>query len=88
MFGLNHKQYPKLEQIKNDIDLLDKLYSLYSKVKDSIGKWHDIPWIEITQEIDKMNEAIENFGRDCMRLPGQLKQWGAYKELKAEIEKM
>jgi len=39
--------------------LLDKLYSLYSKVKDTIGKWREIPWSEIKNEIEKMVETIE-----------------------------
>jgi hypothetical protein len=29
-----------------------------------------------------MTETIEAFGRDCSKLPGVLKGWGAYKELK------
>lgn len=35
-----------------------------------------------------MMEQIENFGRDCFRLPGVLKNWDAYKELKQEIDDM
>ena len=33
-------------------------------------------------------EQIETFSRDCMRLPGVLKTWDAYKELKQEIDDM
>jgi hypothetical protein len=39
-----------LEKTKKEIDLLDKLYSLYSKVKDTISKWKDVPWTEIADE--------------------------------------
>lgn len=35
-----------------------------------------------------MDEAIEGFAKDCQRLPGVLKQWEAYKDLKTEIENM
>jgi dynein heavy chain len=35
-----------------------------------------------------MTEQIETFGKDCMKLPGILKSWDAYKELKTEIENM
>lgn len=68
--------------------MLDKLYSLYSKVKDTIAKWKDVSWTDIKEEIDKMKETIDNFDRDCKKLPGQLKQWDAFKELKEEIENM
>ena len=29
-----------------------------------------------------MMEQIEAFGKDCVKLPGVLKNWDAYKELK------
>ncbi len=35
-----------------------------------------------------MTEQIEVFGRDCQKLPGVLKTWDAYKELKQEIDDM
>jgi len=35
-----------------------------------------------------MNEQIEVFGKDCTKLPGVLKSWDAYKELKQEIDDM
>ena len=33
-----------------------------------------------------MMENIDVFSRDCMKLPGVLKTWDAYKELKQEID--
>jgi dynein heavy chain len=36
----------------------------------------------------KMIETTETFGRDCAKLPGPLKKWDAYKELKQEIDDM
>jgi len=88
LFGLPHTQYPLLVKSANEIELLDKLYSLYSKVKEQIAKWREIPWSEIQNEIDKMIETIEQYSRDCTKLPGSLKQWDAYKELKQEIDDM
>jgi dynein heavy chain len=88
LFGLPHQSYPALEETRKEIELLDKLYSLYSKVKDTIGRWREVPWTEIQNEISKMMEQIETFGRDCTKLPGVLKTWDAYKELKQEIDDM
>ena len=88
LFGLPHQSYPALEETRKEIELLDKLYSLYSKVKDTIGRWKEILWTEIQAEISKMTEQIETFGRDCSKLPGVLKTWDAYKELKQEIDDM
>jgi hypothetical protein len=38
---------------------------LYSKVKETISKWKDIAWTDVVNEIQKMTETIEAFGRDC-----------------------
>ena len=35
-----------------------------------------------------MTEVIEQFSKDCAKLPGVLKSWAAYKELKQEIDDM
>ena len=51
LFGLPNQSYPDLERTQKEIELLDKLYNLYSKVKDTMGKWKDIPWTEIKVEI-------------------------------------
>jgi len=59
LFGLPHTEYPLLTQTSSQIDLLDKLYSLYSKVKDTITKWREIPWTEISVEIDKLIETVD-----------------------------
>jgi len=88
LFGLPHQNYPQLTDTAKEIELLDKLYSLYSKVKDTIGNWKDINWGEIREEIEKMTEQIEQFGRDCTKLPGVLKSWDAFKELRTEIDNM
>ena len=74
LFGLAHQNYPALVETQKQIELFDKLYSLYQKVNDAISKWREIPWQEITNEVLKMTETIEAFSRDCTKLPGQLKQ--------------
>jgi dynein heavy chain len=56
LFGLPHKEYPQLNETEKEIQLLDKLYNLYSKVKDTIAKWREIAWIDIQDEIEKMTE--------------------------------
>jgi len=35
-----------------------------------------------------MMDQIEIYQKDCTRLPGKLRTWDAYKELKQEIEDM
>jgi dynein heavy chain len=39
LFGLPHQSYPELVQTAKELELLEKLYNLYQKVKDTIAKW-------------------------------------------------
>lgn len=68
--------------------MFDKLYGLYTKVKTTLSQWKEVLWSNIEEEIIKMTEQIEGYQRDCAKLPGPLKQWAAYKELKQEIDDM
>lgn len=88
LFGLPHQAYPALETTRSEIELLDQLYKLYEKVLETIGKWKDVHWSEIREEIDNMIETIELMSKQCRKLPGPLKGWDAYKELQTEIDNM
>ena len=66
---LPHQAYPELSQTKAELDELNKLYTLYSKVTDTIAKWHECPWQEIINEMANMTETIENFGKEQTKLP-------------------
>lgn len=86
LFGLPNRSYPDLERTQKEIELLDKLYTLYSKVKETMARWKEIPWTEIQIEISNMADQTETFGKDCAKLPKSLRTWDAYKELKQQIE--
>ena len=88
LFGLPHQQYPPLDLTRDQIALLEKLYNLYSKVLDTIGKWKEVYWYDIREEIDNMIDQIELFGKECQRLPKDLKKWEAYDELRKEVDDM
>lgn len=86
LFGLPNQSYPDLERTQKEIELLDKLYKLYSNVKDTMARWKDIAWTAIKVEIQTMSDQTETFGKDCAKLPKSLRTWDAYKELKQQIE--
>ena len=73
---------------QNELDKLDKLYTLYLKVTETITKWEEIIWLDISGEIDGMKEGIEQFLKDCLKLPGDSKKYPAYKELKQRLDDM
>jgi dynein heavy chain len=56
LFGLPNQPYPELEKTRSEIELFDKLYSLYTKVKSTLGQWKEVLWTNIEEEIVKMTE--------------------------------
>ena len=86
LFGLPHQQYPELEATKRELDLLAQLYDLYGVVIDTVSKWKEMVWSEAVEKMDEMKDQVDNFGTMCRKLPKQLKEWDAFKELKTEID--
>ena len=88
LFALPHEDYPALMKTQNELDKLDKLYTLYLKVTETITKWQETPWLEITDEVKNMQEGIAQFLSDCKRLPSDSKKYPAYDELRQRCEDM
>ncbi|KAJ8315371.1 LOW QUALITY PROTEIN: hypothetical protein KUTeg_007521 [Tegillarca granosa] len=84
LFGLEITQYPDLQRIRKELNLLQKLYSLYNVVLENVNGYFDIPWVEI--DIEKINNELLDFQNKCRKLPKALKEWQAYEELKKTID--
>ncbi|XP_053374157.1 dynein axonemal heavy chain 8-like [Mercenaria mercenaria] len=84
LFGLSVTDYPTLVRIKKELNLLQKLYGLYSQVMTSISGYFDILWTEV--DIEKINQELSDMQNRCRRLPKGLKGWQAFLDLKKEID--
>ena len=51
--------YPELLQIKKELNLLQKLYSLYNDVIDTVNGYYDILWTDV--DIEKINLELQDF---------------------------
>ena len=56
LFGLSITDYPLLVRVKKELNLLQKLYGLYSAVMTSINGYFDILWTEV--DIEKINQEL------------------------------
>jgi len=86
LFGLPITQYPELEKCKKELELLDKLYSLYVNVVQTISNYGDNMWTDVVANIDAMTETATGFQNSCKRMPKALREWDAYNELKQTID--
>ena len=59
LFGLAVTQYPDLQRIRKELNLLQKLYQLYNVVLENVNGYQDIPWVDI--DIDKINNELLDF---------------------------
>ncbi|XP_023670867.2 dynein axonemal heavy chain 5 isoform X1 [Paramormyrops kingsleyae] len=84
LFGLPLTQHPQLLDIRKQLTLLQKLYSLYNNVIDTVNSYHDILWADVN--IEKINNELLDFQARCRKLPRALKEWQAFLDLKKTIE--
>ena len=84
LFGLPVTDYPQLEKLKKDLNLLQRLYSLYNRVLDTVASYFDIPWVDVN--IDKINQELSDFQTLCRKLPKGLREFPAYYALKKTID--
>ncbi|XP_026831330.1 dynein heavy chain 8, axonemal [Ooceraea biroi] len=84
LFGIEVTEYPVLHQRKREINLLQKLYTLYLQVMRTIDSYYDIPWSEI--DIESIITELADFQNRCRRLPKAMREWPAYIDLKKKID--
>jgi len=88
LFGLPITSYPELEKTKMELDLLDKLYGLYTTVLTTVNDYNDTSWIEVQDQatIDMMLKKMEEFQLACKKMPKDLRSWDAFIELKKTVD--
>ncbi|XP_072925763.1 dynein axonemal heavy chain 5-like [Hemitrygon akajei] len=84
LFGLPVTQCPQLLEVKKELNLLQKLYSLYNNVTNTVNSYFDILWTEVN--VEKINNELLEFQNRCRKLPRGLKEWPAYLDLKQTID--
>jgi len=47
LFGLEVTEYPELQRIRKELNLLQKLYQLYNSVLERVRGYYDIAWVDI-----------------------------------------
>ncbi|GAB5567371.1 dynein axonemal heavy chain 8 isoform X1 [Prionailurus iriomotensis] len=84
LFGLPVTPYPQLLEIKKQLNLLQKIYSLYNSVIETVNSYHEMLWSEVN--IEKINNELSEFQNRCRKLPRALKDWQAFLDLKKTID--
>jgi len=86
LFGLTVTQYPELEKTEQEIQMLDRLYSLFVTVITTINGYGEFFWVDVMTQIDAMSEQVLQFQAQCKKLPKSLRGWAAFRDLKKKID--
>lgn len=86
LFGLPVTQYPELEKTERELELLDKLYSLFVTVITTIDGYGEMLWVDLVGSIDKMTDQVNAFQSQAKKLPKSLKDWEAFRVCKNQID--
>ena len=84
LFGLPITEYTRLEQIKRQLNLLQKLYLLYNGVLNRTASYYDIPWNEL--KIEAIASELQEFQNRCLKLPKALREYQAYEDLRQQLD--
>jgi len=67
LFGLEVTEYPELQRVRKELNLLQKLYGLYNDVLEKVGGYYDTPWHDI--DIDVINTELIEFQNKSVASP-------------------
>ena len=86
LFGLPRTDYPELTKMKKEIDLLEKVYSLYIDVITTVGDYKELLWSDVGEKMAEMMAKMDEFQNSCKRMPKALREYEAFIELKRSID--
>lgn len=66
--------------MQDKIQNLDKLYSLYVHVIQTIQGYGDVLWTDVVSNIEDMTAAVNSFQARAKTLPKALRDWPAYRD--------
>jgi dynein heavy chain len=85
LFGLPLTQYVELWRIRNEMDVINQLYSLHGRTHQALGRFADLLWVNVAPSLPRMRETVSELQRELGDLPRLFINWVAYKELKQTL---
>ncbi|KAJ3091388.1 Dynein heavy chain 10, axonemal [Quaeritorhiza haematococci] len=76
LFNLTVTSYPELFEVEAAIKELEKIFELYTEVKDSINVWSKTLWSNL--DINVLTKGVDTFSSRLKKMPKELKQLPPY----------
>ncbi|XP_069810981.1 dynein axonemal heavy chain 8 isoform X3 [Dendropsophus ebraccatus] len=84
LFGLPVSDYGILHKRREELELLQRLYALYSTVMNSLSGYYKTLWTAI--DIKKIYVELQDFQSKCNKLPEEVKHWQSFLDLKKTVD--
>lgn len=88
MFDISITAFPELRRVREELDKLDMLYSLYLRSEQTISGYYELTLTQVVSKNATVASNISRFLADMSELPQNLNDWPAYIDLKQTIEGM
>ena len=86
MFDISITAFPVLKRVRDELDKLDMLYSLYLRSDQTISGYYEMTLSQVVSKIVTVTGNVTKFLTEMFELPHNLSDWPAYIELKQTIE--
>lgn len=83
LFNLPISSYSDLYDVEHQVKELERIYELYSDVKQAIGGWATLPWSSL--DVSALSKGIEIFGARLEKLPKEFKRLAPYNVVSEKI---
>jgi dynein heavy chain len=86
MFDMSITLFPEINRVRDELDNLDMLYSLYLRSDQTITNYYEFTLTQIVSKNVTVTSNVTKFLEDMSELPHNLSGWPAYVDLKQTIE--
>ena len=84
LFALDVKAYPSLSDTQNDVEKLDKIYSLYTTFREFQDNMASMMWNEI--DMSSLQNGAEDFEKRAKKFPKELKDIYTFKMVENKLQ--
>ncbi|KAL0234370.1 hypothetical protein PCE1_001406 [Barthelona sp. PCE] len=84
IFNLDKSDFPRLNDIKRQLNLLDSLYGLYTQVNHGVMEYYEVLWVD--KDLEQMMNEVSDYQGKLRKLPSTMRTWDAYISLKERLD--
>ena len=86
MFGISRTNFPELVRVREELDMLNMLYSLYIRSEQGVSGFYELTLTQVVSKHESIEVSVSEYVHDMAQLPRALLDWPAYLDMKKTVE--